>query len=170
VIKPCKLCGLPFEDLIGLRYCSFQCRLWSKIDVRGEDECWPLIRVPKRYGSMGKTPLRKRTSIHKAVFESMHRPLGPDEFACHSCDNKWCCNPAHLWPGTTTDNMRDASQKGLLARGSDVVHSVLTEAQVRIIREFSFALFSHREVADVLGCNKESIGRIVRRETWAHLQ
>lgn len=39
---------------------------------------------------------------------------------CHDCrpahDNKQCCNPKHLWAGTSEENAKDAARKGLLQR------------------------------------------------------
>lgn len=37
-----------------------------------------------------------------------------EECALHECDNRRCCNPQHLRPGSMADNMRDASAKGRL--------------------------------------------------------
>ena len=35
-------------------------------------------------------------------------------FACHSCDNKKCINPEHIFAGTNSDNIRDAQSKGIM--------------------------------------------------------
>jgi hypothetical protein len=35
----------------------------------------------------------------------------------HRCDNPPCCNPAHLWLGTSQENINDMIRKDRLARG-----------------------------------------------------
>ena len=39
------------------------------------------------------------------------RPVKPGYFACHSCDDRGCINPDHLWFGTPADNSRQAKRK-----------------------------------------------------------
>jgi hypothetical protein len=50
--------------------------------------------------------------------------LVPHQDACHSCDNTFCVNPDHLFPGTRVVNMQDASLKGRLRRPRSCNHSL----------------------------------------------
>lgn len=97
---------------------------WERVDQSGGPEaCWPWTgrRQSKRadgaggYGCFirgGKTVYSHRWALEL----TLGRPLGPRMLACHTCDNPPCCNPAHLFEGTFTDNFRDAVAKGRVWR------------------------------------------------------
>src|SRR4028118_125295 len=53
--------------------------------------------------------LRKDALKEKVILRS-ELPTSMD--ACHTCDNPSCINPEHLWAGTRTQNLLDASKKG----------------------------------------------------------
>jgi hypothetical protein len=88
-------------------------RFWSKVDRRGSSDCWPWIgnKNWKGYGriSVGRVG-RPATRVSWELANGRSFPEGM--IACHTCDNPGCVNPAHIWPGTHSDNIRDSVSKG----------------------------------------------------------
>ena len=89
---------------------------------------------------------------------------------CHKCDVRSCCNPAHLFLGTNTDNMADMVTKGRSSRGEKNHFSKLTEAEViRIKWLFAEGLAETKELAKMYGVTWRSIYRITAGECWGHI-
>lgn len=80
---------------------------WSRVDVRGPDECWPWMnaKTPNGYGTVYFGG--RMVGAHRVSWELTHGPIPDGLFVLHHCDNPPCCNPAHLFTGTHTDNVRD---------------------------------------------------------------
>jgi hypothetical protein len=79
--------------------------------------CWPWLAClhgQGGYGNMRATPERPgNESAHVVAWFLTHGTWPePGIFVCHSCDTPPCCNPAHLFLGTHTDNMQDSIRKG----------------------------------------------------------
>lgn len=62
-------------------------------------------------------------SVHRLHYELQVGPIPSGMVLMHSCDNKLCCEPSHLTPGTQKENVHDFVQKraeaGLPRRGPD---------------------------------------------------
>lgn len=72
---------------------------------------WPGTVTSKGYG---QTPYDGvNVMIHRHMYKLVHKvELATETFVCHTCDNRRCCNPDHLWLGSTADNIRDMMDKG----------------------------------------------------------
>lgn len=87
-------------------------RLLSKSTLQ-EGGCWLWNGWVTHKGYGTTTWHSKRVFIHRKVFEMTHgRLLLTEEFACHTCDNRNCWNPAHLFLGDAEANNNDCAQKG----------------------------------------------------------
>ncbi len=85
--------------------------------------------------------------------------------ACHKCDNPICVNPSHLFLGTQSDNMRDASGKGRVFGKPKV-----TLAQAKeIIRRVNQGELQRVVGADY-GIGQQNVSCIVRGVSWKRLQ
>lgn len=90
-------------------------RIWSKLLIAGDDDCWPWTGAKLRPPSLPYGQIKVNGSsrpVHKAIFEIFCRTVPPGFKVCHSCDNPPCGNPGHLWLGTTADNLNDMRAKG----------------------------------------------------------
>ena len=57
----------------------------------------------------------KNISAHRISWElHNNRDIPEGMVICHTCDNRKCVNPNHLFLGTQSDNMKDCSAKGRL--------------------------------------------------------
>lgn len=86
-------------------------RFWSKVDVRGEDDCWDWKAAistsknvitktgswsPPRYSDLS-------TNVHKAAWQLTYGYISKDVRVAHLCKNSLCCNPKHLVANTLTE-------------------------------------------------------------------
>ena len=148
--------------------------------VTNLDSCWPWLRTNKlaypkitiNYTSVHrKTYLVNRVSIFlyhdhsKGNFYCSSYPL-----ACHSCDNKLCVNPMHLFKGTHKDNTKDSLTKGRFSIGSKSCWSRLTEENIIEIRKLRAKGLLHREIAMKYNVATATISTVLQGRSWKHVK
>lgn len=113
-------------------------RFWAKVDRDGGPEaCWPWQGSldGKGYGRVWLNGVMAKA--HRVALELSGVRVPSDMYVMHSCDNRPCCNPAHLGVGTSSDNARDMVAKdrhGAQMRTQDQCRRghALTDTNVRI--------------------------------------
>ena len=97
-------------------------RFWSKVIVRGDDECWDWIGAKtKGYGRFNPDPRRnggtKQMPAHRWAYQQLVGPIPEGLTIDHLCRNRSCVNPAHMEPVTNKVNtLRGESVSAQAAR------------------------------------------------------
>lgn len=106
---------------------------------------------------------------HRVSYEAHIGPIPRGMSVCHRCDVPSCINPAHLFLGSTADNMADKLKKGRCAAGEHHGKAKATVTLIREIRRLHESGMSQLAIARRLGVNRNTVGAAVRRETWRHV-
>jgi len=135
------------------------------------DECilWPFKSLCHGYGAVDWPDGRQRKASF-FICEVAHGPKPQGKEAAHSCGNRLCCNPHHLRWATRRENSADAMRHGTTPRGSKNGYAVLTEAEVKAIRDrHTPHRVTYKQLASEYDVHHITIAKIVRRQTWTHI-
>ena len=139
-------------------------RFWSKVDADGDSECWRW-KAGKNGHGYGVFKIRGRhLGAHRIAYQERRGEIPEGMLICHHCDNRSCCNPAHLFVGTPDDNAKDRDSKGRGGRAG-----VLRPHQVRAIRRALSGGTTGRELARRYGVTETALSLIRTGKRWAWL-
>jgi hypothetical protein len=200
-LKQCVICEKEFIASIGYkqkRFCSLDCygqsmegiekpsfwetaseeekinrlkQSYEKYVIR-KDGCWDWSGCPsKPYGSLQYGGKYKRIDAHRGSWIIHNGDIPKGLFICHTCDNKRCTNPDHLFLGTPTDNVLDMIKKGRnnTQRGEKASGAKLKEKDVLEIIELLKTNKTMTSIAAQYGAHIVTIHNIKHKKTWKHL-
>lgn len=158
-------------------------RFWDNVGITGnDDECWEWMATRNRngYGCFyigGKSRLS-----HRIAFELVYgRIYDPDICVTHSCDNRRCCRPDHLFAAMKQDNNQDMVSRSRNARGEILAapkrgegnpHHKLEEWEVREIKIAFKKPYRglNRDLCRRYGVTHTIICNITSERTWSHVK
>jgi HNH endonuclease len=114
---------------------------------------------------------------HRITYRHFNGEIPDGLYVCHRCDVPCCCNPHHLFAGTSKDNHDDMRSKerhsnppiNLHDRGEYRYNAKLSEADVTEMRRMYEAGSSIYRIAKTYGLCQSVATRIVRRISWRHV-
>ena len=147
-----------------------EARLLDKT-IKQPNGCWEFqgCKINSGYGLIKVCGTPQLT--HRVAYELWKGEIPDKLHVLHTCDNKCCVNPEHLWVGTHQDNMDDKRKKGRCARhklgklfknkyDDDVVR------EVRKLREEGFSIY---DIQDRTNVPKSTVYRIITREQYKEI-
>lgn len=147
-------------------------RFWSKVGPPDENGCRPWLAYCDKdgYGRFTPWPLPPVPAHGFAWRLTYHGPTKPGAAVFrHSCDNPWCCEPSHVYPGTNTENLADMTAKGRRPRGETHANSRLTEALVAEARAAIAKGEARTSIAKRMGVCLATISYLSTGSTWRHV-
>ena len=146
-------------------------RFWPKVQKPIGEGCWLWIGRVNRFGYGAFTWIRNSGRVegaHRVSWELHNGPVPYGVNVLHHCDVRNCVNPAHLFLGTDSDNMRDMVEKGrrIYHKGIKSLHCKLTEAQVR---EIKFSKLRYEECMKKFSVSYSTVDNIRHNRYWKHI-
>ena len=148
-------------------------RFWSKVDRRGPDECWPWTKGTYGDTGYGCFWLKGRSwGAHVVVLLICGIEIPAGHLVLHECDNPPCCNPAHVHPGTQSQNIKDAHARGRIDQRGERNHQAKVTGD--IVREMRGMFTGKRgeqaQFCRTYGLSPATVNEIVHRRIWRDVE
>jgi len=146
-------------------------RIYLRLAQAGDCLVFTGSRGTSGYGQIGCPP-KLILQPHRISWAYHNGPIPAGALVLHRCDNRVCCNPAHLFLGTHKQNTQDAISKGRFApgpfpRGDKHYNTKIPDSEIQVIREARASGIGQRKLAKKYGVSKTQIARIERGESRA---
>lgn len=172
-----KIDGIIFRPIPGFRcYCINSIgNVWTVlVDKNTVGNKWSQIRVTceDRYPALWLISDNRKSvkrCIHHLMLMIFVGPRPNGMLALHKDDNPKNNNIDNLRWGTRRDNWLDCRNNGLAPVGEKAKNSVLTDKQVKMIRDLLLDKFSVRHIAMIFNTSQGAISRISNGKGWKHL-
>lgn len=156
---------------------SYEKRFWSHVDKNGPihpvlgTPCWDWqgCTDPMGYGRIHIGSGGQSFTTHRVAYELTYGPIPEGLIVCHHCDRPRCCNPAHHFLGSHSDNTADMVAKNRHSHGANHPGAKLTETQVIEARQLYAQGVRAAHLAKKYNVADGTMREALHHETWKHI-
>lgn len=137
-----------------------------------KEDCllWPFAALEFGYGYVRVGERKRLMRTHRLAWEICVGPIPDGILVLHRCDIPPCYNPAHLFLGTTFDNIADKVAKGRSGIGERNSQAKITaEIVLEIRRRYVPWKVTQRELAREFGISQGAVSDIIIGKQWKHI-
>lgn len=144
-------------------------RFWSRVEVRGKDDCWPWIAAINS-GGYGQFRIDgKENGAHRVSWILANGRIPAGGHICHHCDNPSCVNPRHLFLGSNKINHEDKVAKKRHRFGASHPAARLHEDAVRKIKVLALSERTLASIAQQFKVSHATVSDIAKGRTWSSI-
>lgn len=140
-------------------------RFWSKV-IKEDDGCWEFYGTQIKGGYCLFRLGKKMVLAHRFSYAIHHEDMIDELDVLHTCDNRVCINPDHLYQGDDSVNVKDRADRNRTATNERNGNCKLLDSDVAKIRElYKYAGFTKRELSNDFMVDYKTISNIVNNKS-----
>ena len=126
-------------------------RFWNKVQKDSKENCW-FWKGARFWDDYGMFKIdNQNLRAHRVAYQLSKGLIETGKLILHSCDNKLCCNPNHLYQGDQKQNMKDMTQR------NRTPNKRLDQDDINFIRRSNLP---QQTLANLLGVSQAHISNI----------
>jgi len=146
-------------------------RFSEKWELNKTNNCWEWTAscTPNGYGQIKRPHERGQIPAHRLSYLIHVGDIPDGIYVCHTCDNRKCVKPSHLFLGTADDNAKDMVRKNRHTHGVTGHNVKLNDNKVRRIHSLYESGISQGDIAKSFGVTQGTVWKILHGHKWKHV-